>query len=190
MPIVIHFAPLCARSATGGPARRSCDQPGAGLAVERGRLTDSVGQRRRRGDLWCSQYKRNRLAPFRSQVSSRGGDLAARRNVAAGRTTRLERLRGFGGSSGRALTCLCSRVALTDGTTRSPSRRVPSRPVRVVAARAGEPSARRARAARSPLSQPDGTSLHAAPAVRARLGDASTLSGSGSPICCGGTRGR
>ena len=31
--------------------------------------------------------------------------------------TRLERLRGFGGSFGRALTCLCSRVALTDGTT-------------------------------------------------------------------------
>jgi len=31
--------------------------------------------------------------------------------------TRLERMRGFGGSFGRALTCLCSRVALTDGTT-------------------------------------------------------------------------
>ena len=30
---------------------------------------------------------------------------------------RLERLRGFGGSFGRALTCLCSRVALTDGTS-------------------------------------------------------------------------
>src|SRR5271167_3381310 len=33
----------------------------------------------------------------------------------SGAQERLERLRGFGASFGRALTCLCSRIVVTDG---------------------------------------------------------------------------
>jgi signal transduction histidine kinase len=91
---------------------------------------------------------------------------------------RLERLRGFGGSFGRALTCLCSRVALTDGTTAvllaatepaGPSLPLRERVSRLLAGREQTLAAFTA----------DGTLLYATPAARARLADASTLSALG-----------
>jgi signal transduction histidine kinase len=91
---------------------------------------------------------------------------------------RLERLRGFGGSFGRALTSLCSRVALTDGTSAvllvatepaGPSLPLRERVSRLLGGREQMLAAFTA----------DGTLLYATPASRARLGDASTLSALG-----------
>jgi signal transduction histidine kinase len=91
---------------------------------------------------------------------------------------RLERLRGFGGSFGRPLTCICSRIALADGAPAillvatepaGPSLSLRERVSRLFA------GPERARIAFTP----DGTLLHATAAARTRLGDASTLSALG-----------
>jgi PAS domain S-box-containing protein len=87
---------------------------------------------------------------------------------------RLERLRGFGGSFGRALTCACSHITLSDT----------SRAVLIVAIEAAGPAlplAERARRLLAECAQPaalfsaDGTLLHASPAALERLGEATTL---------------
>jgi signal transduction histidine kinase len=90
---------------------------------------------------------------------------------------RLERLRGFGGSFGRPLTCLCSRVALTDGAAillvstepAGPSLPLPERVSRLYEGREGTVVA----------FSPAGTLLYATPTARARLADASTPSALG-----------
>jgi PAS domain-containing protein len=91
---------------------------------------------------------------------------------------RLERLRGFGGSFGRALTCLCSRVALTDGTMAvllvATEPAGPSLPLRQRVSRLFEGRQRTLAAFTS-----DGTFLYATAAARARLAEASTLSALG-----------
>jgi len=91
---------------------------------------------------------------------------------------RLERLRGFGGNFGRALTCLCSRIALTDGTTAV---------LLVATESAGPPLPLRERVSRLfdgdeqtlAAFTSDGTFLYATPAAQARLAEALTLSALG-----------
>jgi signal transduction histidine kinase len=91
---------------------------------------------------------------------------------------RLERLRGFGASFGRALTCLCSRFPLADGATA----------VLVVAAEPAGPAlplrervsrlfADRERALAAFAA--DGTLLYATDAAQTRLGGAASLSTAG-----------
>jgi signal transduction histidine kinase len=90
---------------------------------------------------------------------------------------RLERLRGFGGSFGRALTCLCSRIVLTDGAAIllvSTEPAGPPLPLRERVSRLLEGRERTLAAFTS-----DGTFLYATPAARARLAEASTLSALG-----------
>jgi signal transduction histidine kinase len=87
---------------------------------------------------------------------------------------RLERLRGFGASFGRALTCICSRFALADGLA-----------ILVIATEpVGLPLTLRERVSRlfsdcqRPLAvfAPDGALLYATEAAHALLGEAPTLS--------------
>ena len=75
-------------------------------------------------------------ASIRPRRKSRG---SPRRLPPAGQA-RLERLRGFGASFGRALTCVCSRLALADGASRGPCRRNRAGRPGADAARAGEPA--------------------------------------------------
>ncbi len=86
---------------------------------------------------------------------------------------RLERLRGFGASFGRALTCVCSRVALANGTAVlvvATERAGPQLPLseRISRLVAGRDRALAAFAA-------NGTLLYATEAARTRLAGASTL---------------
>jgi PAS domain-containing protein len=91
---------------------------------------------------------------------------------------RLERLRGFGGSFGRALTCVCSRIALADGAAAvllvAAEPAGPSLPLRERVSRlfAGRKAALVAFTS-------DGTLLYATPTARARLAGGSTLSALG-----------
>jgi signal transduction histidine kinase len=91
---------------------------------------------------------------------------------------RLERLRGFGGSFGRALTCLCSRIPLADGTAAvllvSTEPAGPSLPLRERVSRLLE-----GREQTLAAFTPDGALLHATPAASARLAGASTLAALG-----------
>jgi signal transduction histidine kinase len=90
---------------------------------------------------------------------------------------RLERLRGFGTSFGRALTCICSRVPVADGSA-----------VLVIATEpAGPPLTLRERVSRLfsactralAVFAPDGTLIYATEAGNAPLGGALTLSALG-----------
>ena len=96
------------------------------------------------------------------------------RTLPHGAAPRLERLRGFGGRLGGALTCACSQMVLADGT---PAILVtatePAGPHLSLADQAGrllaghnEPMA---------LFSADGLLLHATPAAQERLGTVSTL---------------
>jgi signal transduction histidine kinase len=91
---------------------------------------------------------------------------------------RLERLRGFGGGFGRALTCVCSRMALADGAAAvllvATEPAGPSLPLRE---RVGRLFAGRAAALAAFTS--DGTLLYATPAAGTRLAEGSTLSALG-----------
>ena len=91
---------------------------------------------------------------------------------------RLERLRGFGGGFGRALTCACSRIALSDGKPR----------ILIAATEPAGPALSLSERVRrlfpdemQPLSffSVDGALIYAAPAIRARLGAAPSLSALG-----------
>jgi PAS domain-containing protein len=91
---------------------------------------------------------------------------------------RLERLRGFGGSFGRPLTCICSRIALSD---EAPA-------ILLVSTEPAGPSlALRERVSRLFKGRgrtliafaPDGTLLYATTKARTRLGDAPSLSALG-----------
>ncbi len=91
---------------------------------------------------------------------------------------RLERLRGFGASFGRALTCVCSRFALADG---------PAAVLVVATEPAGPSLTLRQRVSRLfpdrermlAVFAPDGTLLYATAAAQTRLAGTSTLSALG-----------
>ena len=115
-----------------------------------------------------------------SQRPFKPSDMAAAQVIRLGATLpsraqeRLERLRGFGASFGRPLTCLCSRIVLDDGKAG----------VLIVATQAAGPAlslserVRRLLAANADalaVFAPDGTLIYANEAARARLGSAATL---------------
>ena len=77
--------------------------------MEHRRLADAMGQCRRRGDL----RQRAACRPVDVAAPRKSSGLAA--TLPAAGQERLERLRGFGASFGRTLTCACSRVVLGDG---------------------------------------------------------------------------
>jgi len=98
--------------------------------------------------------------------------------LADGGAARLERLRGFGAGFGRALTCLCSRIALINGTSS----------VLVVATeRAGPdlPFPERVRRLLDGIDAPlaafgeEGRLLHATPAALAKIGEVTELTALG-----------
>ena len=93
-------------------------------------------------------------------------------------TARLERLRGFGAGIGRTLTCSCSRLQLDSGTSAvliaATERSGPDLPLkeRVVRLLAGSD-------APVAVFANDGVLIHATPAARTRLGDATSLASLG-----------
>jgi signal transduction histidine kinase len=93
---------------------------------------------------------------------------------------RLERLRGFGLSLGRALTCACSRLVLPDGTAAVLVTAVePAGPALPLAERVRRLFADDGQSLA--IFAPDGALLHATAAARAQLGTASSLSALGLP---------
>jgi signal transduction histidine kinase len=86
---------------------------------------------------------------------------------------RLERLRGFGASFGRALTCVCSRVALRDGSAILVAANERAGPQLPLSERVGRLFAGRDRTLAA--FSADGTLLYATEAARSRLGGAATL---------------
>jgi signal transduction histidine kinase len=91
---------------------------------------------------------------------------------------RLERLRGFGGSFGRPLTCICSRIALSNEAPAillvATEPAGPSLPLRERVSRLFAGRERTLIAF-----TPDGSLLYATPSARARLGDPLSLSALG-----------
>jgi signal transduction histidine kinase len=88
---------------------------------------------------------------------------------------RLERLRGFGLSLGRALTCACSRMTLADGTAAVLITAVePAGPALPLAERVRRLFADDGQSLA--IFAPDGALLHATAAARAQLGTANSLS--------------
>ena len=90
---------------------------------------------------------------------------------------RLERLRGFGASFGRALTCVCSRVALADGAAVLVAATERAGPQLPLSERIGRLFTGRDRTIAA--FAPDGTFLCATEAARTRLAGAATLSALG-----------
>ena len=86
---------------------------------------------------------------------------------------RLERLRGFGASFGRALTCVCSRVALADGAAVLVAATERAGPQLPLNERIGRLFAGRERTLAAFAG--DGTFLYATEAARTRLAGAATL---------------
>src|SRR6202030_3630655 len=88
---------------------------------------------------------------------------------------RLERLRGFGLSLGRALTCACSRMTPADGTAAVLITAVePAGPALPLAERVRRLFADDGQSLA--IFAPDGALLHATAAARAQLGTANSLS--------------
>src|SRR4029077_16895368 len=81
----VYVRRSAARSATGGSGRRSCDERGARLALERGRIADPMGQRHWGRDFWRCAGRVQR-APVRFYASGGGRDRADRRDAAAARS--------------------------------------------------------------------------------------------------------
>src|SRR5215813_7804332 len=134
--------------------------------------------------LWANPLGAAMLdAPTPMALAARGldpGDRVAAQvtrliaTLRLGATGRLERLRGLGTGLGRALTCVCSRIALADHTAA----------ILMIATEPAGPSLALAERVRrlydgadvtAAAFAPDGTLVHATPLARSRLGVHATL---------------
>ena len=116
MPIVeSNVRGFAARSATVGSSRRSRDERGARLALARGRHRSILWANAVGAAIFSVEPAALQHAPIRFQTSGGAGNRRLAETLPPSPQARLERLRGFGGSFGRAVTCSCWRVAAEAG---------------------------------------------------------------------------
>ena len=149
MPLVESVSPL-ARSATRRKARGPCHGPSPRVALEHGRIAHHLGERRRRRDLRSGGRGRMQERRFGAKDATAAQIVRLAATLPTSGQPRLERLRGFGADFGRALTCVCSRLILADGSPR-PDHRHRAGGAAAAAPRACAPAARDRRRAASGL---------------------------------------